>query len=436
MSNISLTQEFRGEWLDDIPTDWKQSKIKHLFSIKKEIAGELGHDVISITQRGAKLKDTESGEGQLSLDYSKYQLVSEGDFLMNHMDLLTGYVDISKFNGVTSPDYRVFTVSNDNVYSKYFLYLFQHGYKSKIFYAYGRGSSQLGRWRFPTVEFEDFYFPFPPIEEQKLISRYLDKKTSQIDSLVEKIQKKVELLKEQRTSLINHYVTKGLDPNVEMKDSGVEWIGEIPKHWNRVRVKHLVSIKVTDGPHETPEFVDKGIPFLSVEGVVGNKIDLDRVRGYITHELHNQYSKKCKPVRDDVLLVKSGSTTGKSTIVDFDIEFNIWSPLCILRSNKSKVNPIFLFNSVQSRYFVTQVETNWSYGTQPNIGMGVIEELWIVLPPLYEQSDINNYLKTRTQELDHLISTHNRKINLYQEYRQSLISSVVTGKVRVTEDMI
>jgi type I restriction enzyme, S subunit len=254
--------------------------------------------------------------------------------------------------------------------------------------------------------------------------------------LVEKIQKKIELLKEQRTSLINHYVTKGLDPNVEMKDSGIDWIGEIPKHWNRVRVKHLVSTKISDGPHETPNFVDEGIPFLSVEGVVDNKIDLTRVRGYITRELHEVYSKKCKPVKDDILLVKSGSTTGKSTIVDIDIEFNIWSPLCILRSDKSKVSPLFLFNSVQSRYFITQVETNWSYGTQPNIGMGVVEELWVVVPPLKEQSEISKFLSNKIEVLDNIVTKQSQKIRLYQEYRQSLISSVVTGKVRVTEDMI
>ena len=121
MNDLVGNQVFRGEWLEEIPLDWEQRKIRHLFSIKKEIAGELGHEVISITQRGAKLKDTESGEGQLSMDYSKYQLVKQGDFLMNHMDLLTGYVDVSEFDGVTSPDYRVFVPSSVDVHSPYFL---------------------------------------------------------------------------------------------------------------------------------------------------------------------------------------------------------------------------------------------------------------------------------------------------------------------------
>ena len=221
-----------------------------------------------------------------------------------------------------------------------------------------------------------------------------------------------------------------------MKDSGVEWIGEIPKHWNLVRVKHLVSSKVTDGPHETPNFVDEGIPFLSAEGVVDNKIDLTRVRGYITQELHEIYSKKCKPIKDDILLVKSGSTTGKSTIVDIDVDFNIWSPLCILRSDKSKVIPLFFFNSVQSHYFRTQIETNWSYGTQPNIGMGVVEELWVIVPSLEEQSEISKHLTSKIEVLENIITKLSSKISLYQEYRQSLISSVVTGKVKIRKDMV
>jgi len=175
MNNLVHSEAFKGDWLDFIPPDWEQRKIKGLFKITKDISGELGHEVISITQRGAEIKDIESGEGQLSMDYSKYQLVKTGNFLMNHMDLLTGYVDISKFDGVTSPDYRVFFLSDKNSQPRFFLYVFQHCYKSKIFYGYGRGSSKLGRWRFPAVEFDNFYMPVPPLEEQKLISRYLDR---------------------------------------------------------------------------------------------------------------------------------------------------------------------------------------------------------------------------------------------------------------------
>ena len=415
MNNGSLTQLFKGEWLEYIPTDWKQSKIKHLFSIKKNIAGELGHDVISITQRGAKLKDTESGEGQLSMDYSKYQLVTEGDFLMNHMDLLTGFVDISKFNGVTSPDYRVFTVSNDNAYSKYFLYLFQHGYKAKIFYAYGRGSSQLGRWRFPTVEFEDFYFPIPPIEEQKLISHYLDNKTSQIDSLVEKIQKKIDLLKEQRSSLINHFVTKGLDPNVEMKNSGVEWIGEIPRHWDVSKVgRHLKlergrvisNIEIGDNPGPYPVYSSQ----------TKNNGEMGLLS---TYDFDGEY----------VSWTTDGANAG--TCFRRLGKFNVTNVCGLLSSHGIEIDYQFLsfFLNTGTKGYVRQ-------DINPKLMNDMMSEIPLLLVPLPEQKNIVSKIKQTTDRSDKIVELEEKRIKLLKSYRQSLISSVVTGKVRVTGDMI
>jgi type I restriction enzyme S subunit len=217
-----------------------------------------------------------------------------------------------------------------------------------------------------------------------------------------------------------------------MKDSGVEWIGEIPEGWNLISIKHLVSTKITDGPHETPIFVDNGVPFLSVESVQGGKLDFNKKRGFISVELNNIYSKKCLPKRDDVLIVKSGSTTGKSTIVETDELFNIWSPLCIVRSNKNKIIPRFTFTSIQSNYFRKFIELGWSFGTQPNIGMGVIENLKLVVPTnIKEQQEIVDYLYKHTKEIDDLVSMEQKKIELLKEYRQSLISEVITGKIKV-----
>jgi type I restriction enzyme S subunit len=274
----------------------------------------------------------------------------------------------------------------------------------------------------------------PPINEQEQIVKYLDDKTSIIDKLISTKERKIELLKEQRSSLINQIITKGLNPNVKMKDSGVEWIGEIPESWNLISIKHLVSTKITDGPHETPIFVDNGVPFLSVESVQDGKLDFNKKRGFISVELNNIYSKKCLPKRDDVLIVKSGSTTGKSTIVETDELFNIWSPLCMVRSNKNKIIPRFTFTSIQSNYFRKFIEIGWSFGTQPNIGMGVIENLKLVVPTnIKEQQEIVEYLDTHTKEIDDLVQLEQKKIELLKEYRQSLISEVITGKIKVVE---
>ena len=195
------------EWLGDIPKDWQVKKSKYLFEIRKRIAGTLGFDVLSITQKGIKIKDIETGGGQLSMDYSKYQIVNIGDFAMNHMDLLTGFVDIAKVQGVTSPDYRVFSLVDKNSDSNFYLYLFQMGYKNQIFFAFGQGSSQLGRWRFPTEEFNKFYFPYPSLEEQQKISKYLDEKLIHFDNTIEKTKQSITKLKDAKEALISQAVT-------------------------------------------------------------------------------------------------------------------------------------------------------------------------------------------------------------------------------------
>jgi type I restriction enzyme S subunit len=195
------------KWLGDIPKDWQVKKSKYLFEIRKRISGTLGFDVLSITQKGIKIKDITTGGGQLSMDYSKYQIVNIGDFAMNHMDLLTGFVDIAKSQGVTSPDYRVFTLTDKNSDSNYYLYLFQMGYKNQIFYAFGQGSSQLGRWRFPTEEFKKFSFPYPSITEQQKISKYLDEKLIHFDNTIEKTKQSIKKLKEAKEALISQAVT-------------------------------------------------------------------------------------------------------------------------------------------------------------------------------------------------------------------------------------
>lgn len=199
------------EWLREVPEHWEIRKFKYLFKIRKRIAGSLGYDVLSITQKGIKIKDIESGEGQLSMDYSKYQQVDVGDFAMNHMDLLTGFVDISQFEGVTSPDYRVFTLEDKLAAKGYFLYLLQMGYINKLFFPFGQGAAQLGRWRLPTEAFNEFLAPYPPEGEQKKIEEYVERNLRQIARLESKAVDAICLMKERRTALISAAVTGKID---------------------------------------------------------------------------------------------------------------------------------------------------------------------------------------------------------------------------------
>jgi len=199
------------EWLGEVPEHWEIKRFKNLFKIRKRISGELGYDILSITQKGIKIKDIESGEGQLSMDYSKYQIVNKGDYAMNHMDLLTGFVDISMYDGVTSPDYRVFTLEEQNSIPDYYLAFLQMGYINKLFFPFGQGAAHIGRWRLPTEAFNEFLAPCPPEQEQRDIASFIIKKLEQMLVLEEKAKAAIKLMQERRTALISATVTGKID---------------------------------------------------------------------------------------------------------------------------------------------------------------------------------------------------------------------------------
>ena len=201
-----------SNWTGKIPVHWDFGTIKQHFQIKKRIAGKEGYDVLSITQQGLKVKNVASNEGQIAANYSNYQFVYPGDFAMNHMDLLTGYVGRSEMFGVTSPDYRVFSLEDTkNCNPEYYLYIFQLGYKRRIFYGLGKGAASKGRWRMPAMNFKNFGIPIPPIQEQDDIVSFIKERDKAIGLMIAGKQKQIELLKEYRTRLISDVVTGQMD---------------------------------------------------------------------------------------------------------------------------------------------------------------------------------------------------------------------------------
>ena len=195
-------------WFGNIPINWEMKRLKYVFHIQKDIAGEEGHTVLSITQRGIIPKDFSNNEGQFANSYANYQLVHKGDFAMNHMDLLTGWVDISKYEGVTSPDYRVFVLNDKNgMCPEYYLYMMQMCYSARIFYGLGQGVSGMGRWRLQADKFLNFHIPIPPYEEQKLIADYITDKVNHIEAEIDKRNKIVDKYREYKKSLIYEVVT-------------------------------------------------------------------------------------------------------------------------------------------------------------------------------------------------------------------------------------
>lgn len=196
------------DWIGTVPEHWDITRIKWMFEIIKRIYGKEDRDVLSITQQGIKIKDIESNEGQLAESYANYQVVNINDFAMNSMDLLTGWVDCSSYEGVTSPDYRVFRfLESKPQCHNYYKYIFQMCYKNRIFYRIGQGVSNLGRWRLQTEQFLNMYLPQPPIIEQEKIAVFLDEKTVKIDEMVSDIKDQIQKLKDYRKMLIHEVVT-------------------------------------------------------------------------------------------------------------------------------------------------------------------------------------------------------------------------------------
>lgn len=191
-----------------VPELWELKDIKYVFEIVKRIAGKEGYDILSVTQKGLRVKDISSNEGQIAESYSGYQFVYPTDYVMNHMDLLTGWVDCSTMFGVTSPDYRVFRLQdkkNNNL--NYFKYLMQCCYMNRIFYSLGQGVSNMGRWRLQTSTFMNFKIPVPSLDEQNQIAEYLERKCKEIDAVISKKQEQLEVLEQYKKSLIYEYVT-------------------------------------------------------------------------------------------------------------------------------------------------------------------------------------------------------------------------------------
>lgn len=334
------------------------------------------------------------------------------------------YVDGLFWNVDTAFDVKS---KNESAFlTKYYFYL-------SVCFDYNYYSSQTTLPSMTQESYNNMFLPYPPVSVQQCLVDYLGEKCSQIDQIVADIKAGIEEYKAWKASIIYEAVTKGLDPHAEMKDSGVEWIGEIPEEWYVCKTLFVLQMPITDGPHTTPELYAAGVPFVSAEAVsCGNgRIDFNHIRGYISEGFYQECCKKYIPQKDDIYMIKSGATTGKVAIVDVDTKFTIWSPLAAFRVNPKKVLPRYLFYFLQSPAYQKQVELGWSFGTQQNIGMRTLEKLKICVPPLSVQQEIIRYLDEKSKKLDAIIKEKTDLISDLESYKKSLIYEVVTGKRRV-----
>jgi type I restriction enzyme S subunit len=422
-------------WLGQVPAHWEVVPSKSLFKERNEKVRIDDKQLTASQEYGIiKQEDFALIEGrsvmQVILNPDILKHVEPRDFVIS-MRSFQGGLEYSTISGCISSAYVILSPRFNNIFDLYFKYLFKC-----VKYIQGlqtttnlvRDGQALRYYNFSILP-----LPLPPLAEQQAIAAFLDRECARIDALVAAQQRMIALLKEKRQAQISHAVTHGLDPAAPRKDSGVAWLGQVPAHWQVKKIKNKLAIPITDGPHETPEFVDEGVMFISAESVSSGKIDFSKIRGFISPELNKIYSIKYQPKLFDIYMVKSGATTGITAICDERTDFNIWSPLAALRCGDS-LFPYFLLYYLRSTSFQDAVRLFWTFGTQQNIGMNVIANLNVLIPPLAEQQAIAAFLDRECARIDTLIGKAEQAIALLHERRSALIAAAVTGQIRVANE--
>jgi type I restriction enzyme S subunit len=272
----------------------------------------------------------------------------------------------------------------------------------------------------------------PPLQEQEQIVKYLDDKTTIIDKLISTKQRKVELLKEQRTTLINQVITKGLNPNVKMKDSGVEWIGEIPESWRFIKVGYISSL-LTGNPWKSDLFDFKeGIKIVRGENVSEGFFRWGERTRFWSREIVKGETFFLK--EGDIIVSMDGSKVGKNYIMikENDLPLLLHQRMCRIRTSPNLI-PEFLNYYIGSEMFRYYIDLSKTDPMIPHITQKDISNFSFSVPQIQEQQEIVEYLDTHTKEIDDLVSMEQKKIELLKEYRQSLISEVIMGKIKVID---
>ena len=273
--------------------------------------------------------------------------------------------------------------------------------------------------------------PLPKQKEQTAIAIYLDRKTKEIDELIADKKRLLELYEEEKTAIINQSVTKGINPNAPMKDSGIEWLGEIPEHWETIKLKR-VSEKITDGEHISPKFTNEGIPFLSAKDVRDGYVEVPDDK-FVSEADSLKFRKRCNPEFEDVLMVSRGATVGRVAFVNIKEPFCLLGSVILIKPNE-KVNSPYLFYSLKNHLLQENFLMSSQSSAQQAIYLVSIAEVFIAFPPKTEQEEIVKNIELHLETVNSKKAKTEKLINLLTEYRTALISEVVTGKIKVTKN--
>ena len=409
------------EWLGDVPEHWKLKPIWSLFKRVKRV-DFVNERLLSVYRDyGVIPKDSrDDNNNRASEDLTPYQLVCPNDLVINKMKAWQGSIAISQLKGIVSPAYYIYQPKAEYC-SKYIHFLIRSVYYIQSYKNYSKGI-RVNQWDLEHEAFTHIDLLIPSIDEQQKIVSFLDTETARIDKLISKQEKLIKLLEEQRKSIISHAVTKGLNPNAPMKDSGVEWLGEVPEHWDVYPFWHLFKQKeITNKTKEKllSVYLDRGV-ILHSEG------------GGMVHKPAENLEKYQLVEVNDFVMNNQQAWRGS---VGVSPHQGIVSPAYLIFKPNKELNPQFSKYQLRDKYIIDQfMISSLSVGTiQRQIKNHLLRVIQVPTPPLNDQQKIVSFLDTETARIDNLISKQEKLIQKLKEYRSSIISHAVTGKIDVRE---
>lgn len=413
--------------LGEVPAHWKVIRNRFLFREQNERSLDGKETHLCMSQKLGLVPSNDFDDKTLqSESYEGARLCNHGDLVLNRLKAHLSVFSTAPCDGLVSPDYSVFRLQDSEMVPKYFEHLFKTPVYLSEFNRRVRGIV-VGFYRLYSGDFNDVKALCPPIEEQKRIIEFLDRTTTEIDRAIAQKQRIIELLQEQKAILINQAVTKGLNSNVPMCDSGIEWIGSIPHHWKLSRLGYYARVTNGSTPSRgNPGYWEDGtIPWLS-SGKVNDFIITDPSE-LITTKALRECSIRLYP-KGSVIIGMIGQGKTRGTTAFLNIEACINQNMAAIEPSK-KLNSEFLH-----RYLIQAYQQIRDYGKGSNqeaLNCDLIKSFHIVVPPIEEQVEIVTYLKSVEDSFLKMISINLKELDVISEFRSLVIANIVTGKIKI-----
>lgn len=419
------------EWIGEIPEGWRTINPKALFTQRKDKAQKGERQLTSSQQYGILYQDdymelTGSKVVTVEKDFDILKHVEAGDFVIS-MRSFQGGLEYSTKSGAISSAYIMLVPNLELVYPRFYRWLL----KSSVYIDALQRTTNMVRdgQAMRYSNFAQVRLFTLPLDEQKSRADFLDLECSSIDKILFKTRSSIEEYKKLKQAVITQAVTKGVRGEREMKDSGVDWIGEIPKEWSTPKIKRLHN-GLTDGTHGTFNRIDSGHILLSSKNVREFGIQLGENESFISEADYNLITANGFPQKDDVLLCCIGASIGRCTLYEFEEVMAFQRSVIFIRCN-SLILPRMMMYNLRSSNTLLQEQLLVNQSAQAGLYQGLVSEIFISLPPISEQKEIIAYLDAKCAEIDKLIAKKEQLVKELDSYKKSLIYEVVTGKREV-----